>query len=149
MAWWIWTIGGLISTIGVGLAITKAWATHDWKKCQCVDCRQRRYHIMKGRGYHVTGVWPDGDLKWGTEPIGPPGGPPYAGKSKVHWISTAQLEPRMVVKFKGKPYLILEIRTDQKGYLVSLYAKGGPKRRVPMTATVNWANGNKKYWEPM
>lgn len=140
--WWAWllsALGILVTTVGVGVAVTKAWAVHDWKTCQCVDCRKRRYHWHKGKGHHVSGVGGNGDLVWTPHVPSP--------KTKLHWKSTAQLEQGMVVLLRQVPHRVGHVRSDRKGYLVPLTPMGGPDRGKTIIATVAWANGNRKYWE--
>lgn len=146
LPWWAAVLGLIGSCFGIGWAIVKAYATHNWRTCQCVDCRKRRYHAHKSQGHHAVGVTPDGDVIWSEHP------PHWAkteptGKVKAHWMSTAELEPRMIVLLRDVPYRVMEIHTDQKGYLISLSVMGGKDRRKPVIVTVAWANGNRKYWE--
>ena len=140
--WWIWALGALCTSVGVAYAMTKAWATHDWKTCQCVDCRKRRYENMKKRGYSVGGVKPNGDLIWTAAPQGE-----SAYKLSSHYLSTAQLEQGMVVVLRGENYRVLEIQSDSKGYLVQIQPTGGKNRRREIIVTVKWENGNRRFWE--
>lgn len=146
LPWWAAVLGLMAGTFGIGWAIVKAYATHNWRTCQCVDCRKRRYHAHKNQGHHAVGVTPDGDVIWSEDP-------PRWGKGAtpgaldVTWLSTAELEPRMVVFVRNVPYRVMEIRTDTKGYLVMLNVLTGPDRRKQVIVTVIWGNGNRKYWE--
>jgi hypothetical protein len=143
MPWWAWLMAVIAGTIGVGWAIAKAYATHEWKTCQCVDCRKRRYHAHKAKGHVATGVTSDGDLIWAEAPS-----ESVAPASKARWMSTAELSPRDVIVLRDVPYLVMDIRTDSRGYLVQIQALTGKDRRRPILVSVAWANGNKKYWEP-
>jgi hypothetical protein len=143
MPWWVWLISTLATGAAVGWAVTKAYATHNWKTCQCVDCRKRRYFAHKRQGHEVSGVTSNGDLIWTKAEE-----QPAPTRRKIHWVSTAELDARMVVLLRGVPHEIMEIRTDQKGYRVFIQALEGKNRRQPFIVTVAWANGNQRYWEP-
>lgn len=142
MPWWVWLLTTIIGGVSVGYAITKARIGHDWKTCQCVDCRKRRYHAHKRQGHHAVGVGSDGDLIWSDRP-------PARRGDKRGWLSTVQLEPRMVVRVNGLAYRVTNVRTDTMGYLVELQRMGGDRRRLPIVSTVSFANADQKYWEPV
>lgn len=147
LPWWAAVLGVIATSFGIGWAIVKSYATHDWRTCQCVDCRKRAYHAHKNQGHHAVGVTPDGDIIWSKHPPHWDRTEP-TGKTKVYWISTAELEPRMVVLLRDVPYQVMQINTDQKGYLIQMQPMSGRNRRQPVIVTVPWANGNRKYWEP-
>lgn len=141
LPWWAWALATIVTSAGIGWAVAMAWATHDWRTCMCVDCKKRRYHAHKRQGHIASGVKPDGDIIW-TAPSSEPDDSP-----SKHWISTAALEPRMVVILHGIPHRVEQIRTDTKGYLVELVPMGGKNRGRAIIASIQWANGNRKFWE--
>lgn len=148
LPWWAGVLALIGSTFVIGWAVVKSYATHDWRTCQCVDCRKRSYHAHKNQGHHAVGVTTDGDIIWSDHP------PPWAqsdippNKTRGDWLSTAELEPRMVVLLRGMAFRILDIVTDQKGYIIQMQPMGGSDRRLPVIVTVVWSHGNFKYWQP-
>jgi hypothetical protein len=137
--WWVLALGTVATLVGVGYAVFKAYSTHEWRTCQCVDCRQRRYRAHKAQGHHAVAVDADGDIIWGEAP--------KVEHATGRWVSTAQLEERMVVRLHNVTYRVTQINTDVKGYLVGLQPMGGTDRRKPMIAAIPWSNGNRRMWE--
>src|SRR5690348_9497771 len=128
--WWVALAVVLVTAVGVGVAVLNASVSHDWKTCQCVDCRKRRYHAHKAQGHVATGVTADGDIIWDEAPDA------QVGPDRRHWLSTAELTPGTVVLIKRQRYRVGLVRSDRKGYLVPLQPVGGVGRAEPVIATV-------------
>jgi hypothetical protein len=103
------------------------FADHDWRKCGCGGCTERR-----GR------AWNKQRAPLFEEPT-------LVASSKAHFISTAQLEIDMVVVLNNQSYRVKKIEMDVHGYYLEIV---NLKSRMQFVMMVSFARGNQKYWEP-
>lgn len=108
---------------------------HDRQSCMCFYCRKARYEAMRKLGHKPRAVREDGTVVWAGERPREGFGP--------DWTGTAQLSPRMVVTYNDDRYLIREVRTDIKGYVVALK---NLKTKNEFVMVVPWKDANRRWW---
>lgn len=140
MPWWgyVVAVAGMVGGALVGVVKVLTGLDHDWRVCKCHDCKSKRYVARRKRGDQVVGMHADGEPIWDDVP--------KPGRVKAYWISTAQLEPGMIVRLNNIGYQVKNVRTDRRGYAVELR---NMRTRKMVAVTIAWAVGNRKYWEPV
>lgn len=163
---WFWALRGwelLLTTLGLiagavgtvfmafigvmkGINHLVRTSGHQWRTCQCPECRQRRYKARKARGDTVTGVKPNGDLEWNREDVIESGNDTTP---KSGWLTTRDLIGRAnaVVRHGGKVFVIQGVELSHNEYWVR--ARHVTGARDVVTFRVKARNGDIRWWEPI
>jgi hypothetical protein len=137
MPWW----GTLLSALGLGGAALGgaikllSGLDHDWKTCQCADCRAKLYRARKKRGDRVIGTDDSGNVIW-TEPPA----------TSFEWLSTNQLRPKMTVEVNGQGYMVVRVFDGGVGFIRVTLLNIRTRERVAVM--VKKSNADRRFWKP-
>lgn len=137
MPWWVTLTGVLALTAGMigGIVHVFRSTEHNWRECQCWDCRAKVYRVRKRRGDRVIGMDQSGHPIWTQAPI-----------SSFNFLSTEDLTPNMIVEVNGIGYLVRKtVRRMDGGYMVHLM---DIRAQRSLIVDVEARNASRRFWEP-
>lgn len=137
MPWWV----SLATALGLGGAALAGAvhllnsSDHDWRNCDCDNCRGKRYRAHKKRGDRILGTGADGRPIWSEPP-----------QTSFDYMATTQLKKSMVVEVYDEGYLVRGVVREESGdYLVHLT---NMRTRKQASVRVQARNVRRKFWKP-
>lgn len=137
MPWWV-SLAGVVGLGGAALAGAVQLLRgldHDWHKCDCHDCRGKRFRAHKKRGDRLLGTGVDGRPIWAEPPV-----------TSFDYMATIQLKKNMTVEVHGEGYLVRGVVRQESGeYMVHLT---NIRTRQQASVKVQARNARRKFWQP-
>lgn len=128
MDWYLTLSTVTTAAAGGTWLIVNVLKEHDWRKCSCSKCTERRERAWQ---HQRAGIY-KANIS-------------YVSRGSNH-TSTARLTAGMYVGLNGTRYYVREVRTDAMGYLVGLTNLETGNRLV---STVSFEKADQRYWEPL
>jgi hypothetical protein len=136
---WAAVLGIVATMVGVIAGVVRFLMSfdHDWQSCKCLDCGDRLFKARKRRGDRLIGLDFQGKPVW-ADP---------SPRKDFGWLSTLELQPRMMVEVNKVAYLVRGVSTDlvTGGMTVELT---NIKTRAKLVVIVKRSNLERKFWEP-